>query len=58
MFVIGLMLMLAGSALGLLVQSPAAPPLPESEPWIPDQRVLPRLVASPVSPAHIRSQPL
>lgn len=58
MFLIGLMLMLAGSALGLLVQSPAAPPLPETEPWIPGQKILPRLVAGPVSPAHIRSQPL
>lgn len=58
MFLIGLMLMLAGSALGLIVQSPAAPAIPEAEPWIPEAKVLPRLVAAPVSPAHIGSQPL
>lgn len=58
MFLIGLALMLAGSALGLFVQAPSAPPTPEAEPWIPEEKVLPRLVASPVSPAQIRQRSL
>ncbi|MEJ5368872.1 MAG: hypothetical protein WHT08_11165 [Bryobacteraceae bacterium] len=58
MFLIGLALMLAGSALGLIVQSPSAPPIPAAEPWIPEEKVLPRLVSSPVSPTQIRPRPL
>lgn len=58
LFLIGVILMLAGCALGLIVRSPGAPPVPETEPWIPDQKVLPRLVAGPVAPSHFLSRPL
>lgn len=54
MFLIGVGLLLTGAALGLTVRSPAEPFTPEAEPWIPPGKVLPRLVASPVSPAHLR----
>lgn len=57
MFLIGTALMLAGTGLGLLVRAPGEPAAPQVEPWIPQHKVLPRLVASPVSPAHLESRP-
>lgn len=56
MFLIGVALLLAGTALGLTVRSPSEPFTPQAEPWIPGSKVLPCLVASPVSPAHLRSR--
>lgn len=55
MFLIGTALLLVGTGLGLIVRAPAEPAVPQSEPWIPEEKVLPRLVASPVSPAHLHS---
>lgn len=57
MFLIGLALLLTGTTLGLIVRSPAEPFTPQAEPWIPNNKVLPRLVASPVSPAHLQPRP-
>lgn len=57
MFVIGIGLLLAGTALGLIIRAPAEPFTPGAEPWIPGSKVLPRLVTSPISPAHLRPQP-
>lgn len=56
MFLIGIALLLIGTGLGLIVRSPADPAAPQTEPWIPERKVLPRLVASPVSPAHLHSR--
>lgn len=56
MFLIGVALLLAGTALGLTVRSPSEPFTPQAEPWIPECKALPRLVASPVSPAHLQSR--
>lgn len=52
MFLIGIGLMLGGMALGLIVRQPSEPYIPHAEPWIPGEKVLPRLVASPAAPAH------
>lgn len=57
MFLIGLAMMLAGTGLGLIVRSPQEPFTPQAEPWIPSCKAVPRLVASPVSPAHFQSRP-
>lgn len=57
MFLIGVGLLLTGAALGLIVRSPSEPFTPQAEPWIPAGKVLPRLVTSPVSPAHLQPRP-
>lgn len=54
MFVIGVGLMLAGTALGLIVRQPSEPYIPHSEPWIPGEKVVPRIVACPIAPAHLQ----
>jgi len=58
LFLIGTVLMLLGAALGLIVQRPSEPAVPRAEPWIPERKLVPRLVTSPVSAAHLKSQPL
>lgn len=55
MFLIGIVLLLASSAMGLIIRHPAGPVVPGSEePFIPDSKILPRLVASP-APAGSRT---
>lgn len=56
-FLIGMMLLLASSIFGLAARSPAEPAQPEAEPWIPEGKVLPSLVSSPVSPLQLRPRP-
>lgn len=51
MFLIGVALMLGSAALGLVVRHPAEPVFPGAEePFVPESKILPRLVASPVAP--------
>ena len=56
-FLIGVMLLLASTVLGLAVRRPAEPAQPEAEPWIPEDKVMPRLVSSPVAPLQLRPRP-
>lgn len=56
LFFIGTVLMILGAGLGLLVRQPAEPAVPRAEPWIPEKKLVPRLVASPVSAAHLKTQ--
>jgi len=58
LFLIGTVLMLLGAGLGLIVQRPSELAVPRAEPWIPERKLVPRLVTSPVSAAHLKSQPL
>lgn len=58
LFFIGTVLMLLGTGLGLFMRQPADPAVPRAEPWIPEGKLVPRLVTSPVSAAHLESQPL
>lgn len=57
MFLIGIVFLLAGTGLGLMVRSPGEQAAPGAEPWIPGEKVMPRLVTSPVSPTHLKSRP-
>ncbi|MCS7042433.1 MAG: hypothetical protein NZR01_06545 [Bryobacteraceae bacterium] len=56
MFLIGLMLLLGSAAIGFVVRHPAEPVIPDGEePFIPESKILPRLVAYPA--AVQRTQP-
>ncbi len=57
MFLIGLLLLLASTALGFVVRSPSEPPGPEPELWIPQNKALPKLVTAPVSPLQLQRRP-
>lgn len=57
MFLIGLVLLMGSTALGLIVRHPAEPVIPGlEEPLVPEAKILPRLVTSPVA-APTRPQP-
>lgn len=57
MFLIGLVLLLGSSALGFVIRHPAEPVIPGAdEPFVPETKILPRLVASPVA-APTQTQP-
>jgi hypothetical protein len=56
-FVIGFMLLLGSAALGLVIRHPAEPVIPGAdEPFVPESKILPRLVTSPVA-ATTRTRP-
>lgn len=55
MFLIGIVLLLGSSVLGFLVRHPAEPVIPGSEePFIPETKILPRLLASPAASGRPR----
>ncbi|GIU75131.1 MAG: hypothetical protein KatS3mg004_2218 [Bryobacteraceae bacterium] len=55
MFLIGIALLLSSSVLGFLIRHPAEPVIPGAEqPFIPEKKILPRLVASPAASGRSR----